>query len=301
VPNSFNKFVYKTKKFLTTKKPKFLETSFLKKADNTTVKANVLSTKFSTKANSINYEIIRIVQTRDLDRELESSYNLSIICTPISNSSKIIRIKVLDVNDNTPRFDQSSLKSVKTSCADLGDVLMKVRATDLDEGLNSNLTFFHVPGTEKISFNNHKSPVGCPDSVDILPNGEVLAIRKLNFNVNISFKVTVKDCRGKPYGNRNTAAIEVSILCKNRNSLKQVDDYYPEADATCYGVFDSDSSTNISWWIILLIVIFSITIIASVVVIWFKRNSCTKLIRYHVHQNNSEILLNDNVNENEQV
>ena len=46
-------------------------------------------------------------------------------------------------------------------------------------------------------------------------------------------------------------------------------------------------SKDISWWIILLIVIFSITIIASVVVIWFKRNSCTKLIRYHVHQNNS--------------
>jgi len=178
---------------------------------------------------------------------------------------------------------------------------MKIRATDLDKGLNSNLTYIHVPGTEKITFNNQKSPVGCPDSIDILSNGEVVAVRKLNFNVNISLKVTVKDCRGKPYGNRNTATVEVSIICRNKNSIRQVNDYYPNADASCYGIFDSVSSTNISWWIILLVVIFSITIIASLVVVWFKRKSCTKLIRYHVHQNNSEILLNDNVNENEQV
>ena len=42
--------------------------------------------------------------------------------------------------------------------------------------------------------------MGCPDSIGISSNGEVLAVRKLNFNVNISLKVTVKDCRGKPYG-----------------------------------------------------------------------------------------------------
>ena len=35
---------------------------------------------------------------------------------------------------------------------------MKIQATDLDEGLNSNLMYFYVPGTEKISFYNQKSP-----------------------------------------------------------------------------------------------------------------------------------------------
>ena len=80
-----------------------------------------------------------------LDRETRDSYTLTIIASdlgsPPKTSSAQLSITVLDVNDNSPQFNASSLQGGILENSPAGSLVMRVMATDADAGTNAQLVF----------------------------------------------------------------------------------------------------------------------------------------------------------------
>ncbi|EEC14436.1 conserved hypothetical protein [Ixodes scapularis] len=93
-----------------------------------------------------------------LDREEESNYTLLVRASddcfheprPVArfdsrdNTLLQVQITVLDVNDNPPRFVSPVFTGGVTMEADFGVVFMAVRAVDLDDGINSLVSYYLV-------------------------------------------------------------------------------------------------------------------------------------------------------------
>ena len=90
------------------------------------------------KANSINFISGALTIAAKLDREIISTYSLRINArddgVPYLESEVTIVIKVLDVNDNAPRFQQSIYQANVTESSIIGTLITKISATDDDEG-----------------------------------------------------------------------------------------------------------------------------------------------------------------------
>ena len=82
-----------------------------------------------------------------LDRETRSSYSLSVLVqdggTPPLSDTAVVSITVLDVNDNTPTFDNDSIEVMIRENVPLGTLVAELHATDRDEPntLNSMISF----------------------------------------------------------------------------------------------------------------------------------------------------------------
>ena len=83
-----------------------------------------------------------------LDRELVSTYNLSITATdhapgPASRRSATayLLVRVLDDNDNDPLFSSPAYEGAVSEAAANGTSVLRVSAMDLDEGLNGNISY----------------------------------------------------------------------------------------------------------------------------------------------------------------
>ncbi|XP_077330344.1 protocadherin gamma-C5-like isoform X37 [Lithobates pipiens] len=94
--------------------------------------------------------IAELVLEKILDREEKSEHKLMLFAIdggePPRSGSTQINIIVLDINDNAPVFDQASYKVGIMENLPLKTVVMKLNATDLDEGANSEILY---------SFNDH--------------------------------------------------------------------------------------------------------------------------------------------------
>ena len=79
-----------------------------------------------------------------LDREMSSTHQLVVQATDLLASTRVVQaqvvVTVLDVNDNPPVFDQPTYSHSITMQQPAGPIL-EVLASDLDEGLNSTLTY----------------------------------------------------------------------------------------------------------------------------------------------------------------
>ncbi|XP_063304028.1 protocadherin gamma-C5-like isoform X29 [Pelobates fuscus] len=96
--------------------------------------------------------IPQLILEKTLDREEKGEHKLILTVVdggePMKTGFCHILIKVLDINDNSPVFDQSNYKtSIKENIA-LKTVILTLNATDLDEGTNGDIEY---------SFDDHTS------------------------------------------------------------------------------------------------------------------------------------------------
>ncbi|XP_042547802.1 protocadherin gamma-B1-like [Dipodomys spectabilis] len=106
-----------------------------------------------------------------LDRERQSSHRLILTAIdggdpPLSSTTQIW-IKVTDANDNAPVFSQDIYKVRLQENMPLGTSILRVLATDQDEGANAEITytFLNVPASTSLIFNLN------PHTGDITTNG----------------------------------------------------------------------------------------------------------------------------------
>ncbi|XP_077387467.1 protocadherin alpha-5-like isoform X22 [Festucalex cinctus] len=89
-----------------------------------------------------------LVLQKSLDREKQSFITLTLTAIdggkPPKSGSLQIRVNVLDVNDNVPTFDKSLYKVRLSEDAVQGSVVIKLNATDLDEGMNSKIVYSFI-------------------------------------------------------------------------------------------------------------------------------------------------------------
>ncbi|XP_074408568.1 protocadherin alpha-8-like [Zonotrichia albicollis] len=90
-------------------------------------------------------ESLFLVLRKSLDRETIPVHRLVLMATdggrPSLTGTLELVISVLDVNDNAPQFNQSVYKVQLPENAERGTLVIRLNATDLDEGANSNISY----------------------------------------------------------------------------------------------------------------------------------------------------------------
>ncbi|XP_048884542.1 protocadherin alpha-C2-like isoform X9 [Brienomyrus brachyistius] len=96
-----------------------------------------------------------LVLKKALDREEKNVHNLILTAVdggvPPRSGTASITVRVLDVNDNAPEFDRKIYTINVTENTPIGSLVMRLNATDLDEGSNAELSYsFMLYTSEKV-------------------------------------------------------------------------------------------------------------------------------------------------------
>ncbi|XP_030058274.1 protocadherin-8-like [Microcaecilia unicolor] len=101
------------------------------------------SLEVQTRADGVIYA--DLVLMKDLDRETQAAYTIEMVAkdggSPARSGSAVISVRVLDVNDNSPMFDQNSYTVDLTEDSPLGFLLLDLNAVDPDEGMNGDIIY----------------------------------------------------------------------------------------------------------------------------------------------------------------
>ncbi|XP_029439284.1 protocadherin gamma-A12-like [Rhinatrema bivittatum] len=98
---------------------------------------------------------VELVLEKTLDREEKAVHHLILTASdggdPVRSGTAQIRIFVLDANDNAPHFNQSIYRGTIRENAPKGTVAVTLNATDLDEEINSEVTYLFKKLTDAAS------------------------------------------------------------------------------------------------------------------------------------------------------
>lgn len=147
------------------------------------------------------------------DREDEIQHRVKVVChdfgTPSLTSSVQLTIDVTDVNDNDPVFTRGSSSVVVSEGLAMASMLLRVSATDADDGLNSALTY---------ALASSDTPPSEILVIDAL-TGEIRVTGVLDYETKTSYRflVTATDS-GDP---RRSGSASLTL------DLKDVNDEYP--------------------------------------------------------------------------
>ena len=151
-----------------------------------------------------------VIVAAPLDREIVSSYNMTVVVTeqrsiagPERSDSAFLTILVRDINDNTPTCDQSMLVVTIPDTLTQGDPILALNCSDADVSINGDLVYMlsedfgalAVDGAGTIYLNNS------------------LAVVESNILV---FEVTVSD-QGLPTRRQSSYHVTIRISSTNRN------------------------------------------------------------------------------------
>lgn len=167
---------------------------------------------FRLEENSDNF--YTVVTDRPLDREVKDEYNITIIAkdsgNPPLNTTKSFTVKILDENDNAPRFTKMVYLLQVPENNIPGEYLGSVLAHDPDLGQNGTVSYSLLP--------SNVSEESITTYVNIKPtDGAIYALRSFNYEQTkyFDFKVQAKDS-GNPHLESNTT-VRVSVLDVNDN------------------------------------------------------------------------------------
>ncbi|XP_051766327.1 protocadherin gamma-C5-like isoform X30 [Ctenopharyngodon idella] len=157
-------------------------------------------------------QIPELVLDKSLDREKQAVHKLILTAldggNPVKSGTSLLQIIVQDFNDNEPTFEVSAYKaSVLESAADSSSVI-KIKATDLDEGPNGEIQYSfgaHTPELVRNVFSVNAE------------TGEITVTGKLDYETTKSytFDVCAKD-RGNPQL-EGQSSVQIDIIDENDN------------------------------------------------------------------------------------
>ncbi|XP_052500309.1 protocadherin alpha-6-like [Budorcas taxicolor] len=164
------------------------------------------------KTNSDDSTQIGLVLRKSLDREEVPEHNLLLMATdqgkPELTGTVKLLITVLDVNDNAPNFGQSEYEVKIFENSDNGTTVIRVNASDRDEGANGEISY---------SFNN-LVPATVSNQFRIDANtGEIVIQGNLDYeNMNLyKIRIEATDKGHPPMAGHCT--VLVKVLDKNDN------------------------------------------------------------------------------------
>uniref|UniRef100_A0A8D1F092 Cadherin domain-containing protein n=1 Tax=Sus scrofa TaxID=9823 RepID=A0A8D1F092_PIG len=144
-----------------------------------------------------------------LDREKEPELRLTLTAldggSPPRSGTTNVRVLVLDINDNAPEFERPTYEVLVPENSPLDSLVVKVSATDLDAGINGELSysFSHVSRDIRNTFEIH--PV----------SGEVRLKALLDFELIQSYTINIQAIDGG--GLSGKSAILVTVVDVNDN------------------------------------------------------------------------------------
>ncbi|XP_068952991.1 protocadherin gamma-B2-like [Petaurus breviceps papuanus] len=97
-----------------------------------------------------------LILKKSLDREQQSSHQLVLFALdggqPAQNGTAQVRVNVVDANDNAPVFSQQVYRVSVRENLPPGSSILRVTATDQDEGVNAEITFSFQNADEDVKF-----------------------------------------------------------------------------------------------------------------------------------------------------
>ncbi|XP_056372741.1 protocadherin gamma-B1-like isoform X9 [Hyla sarda] len=129
-----------------------------------------------------------LVLEKPLDRETQSTHELILTAldggNPIKSGTTLYKIIVIDANDNLPMFSQDMYKLAVKENIPVNSTVIMVNATDSDEGVNAQITYFF----SKTSGNIHHTGI-----FSINPNtGEIKINKNMDFEVTKNYELSVQ-------------------------------------------------------------------------------------------------------------
>ncbi|XP_068062421.1 protocadherin alpha-6-like [Anomalospiza imberbis] len=151
-------------------------------------------------------ESLFLVLRKSLDRETIPVHRLVLTATdggrPSLTGTMELVISVLDANDNAPQFNQSVYKVQLPENKEHGTLVIRLNATDLDEGSNSNVSY----SLETLFPQDRKDVFGIDKK-----SGEILLLKELDFeDVNLyRLQVGATDQGNPPLSGHCKVVLEV--------------------------------------------------------------------------------------------
>ncbi|XP_030595512.1 cadherin-23-like [Archocentrus centrarchus] len=188
---------------------------------------------------------VELVLEKKLDRERQKEINLLLTAldggSPQRSGTVVIHVTVLDANDNAPVFNQAVYKASLPENSPPDTIVIKVSATDADEGVNGDVTyqFGHVADDDINVF-----------SIDP-KTGEIRVTGEIDFEERNSFEMRVKGKDG--LGLTSYAKVLIDVTDVNDNApviyLKSLSNPIPEnvtpgTEVGIINVQDRDSENN---------------------------------------------------------
>ncbi|XP_051903397.1 protocadherin alpha-C2-like isoform X2 [Hippocampus zosterae] len=203
-----------------------------------------------------------LVTSAFLDRETTDAYNVTLSATdggnPPLSSQKTIQVDVADVNDNPPRFEQTSYTVYVTENNAHGASLCTVKAQDADIKENARITY------TVLNDNNHGIPVTSYVSVKA-DTGEAYALRGFDYESLREFHFQVKAQDGGIPPLSRVATVYIYIMDQNDhaplivnppgNGTRSLETVQKNADpgalVTKVVAYDADAGPN-AWLVYML-------------------------------------------------
>ncbi|XP_038157791.1 protocadherin gamma-A11-like [Cyprinodon tularosa] len=155
-----------------------------------------------------------LVTTGQLDRELVSDYNITIVAvdegSPPLSSFKTVQLSVADINDNPPVFEEQSYSTSVSENNKPGSFLCTVAAKDPDWRQNGTVIYSLLSGeVNGASVSSYLSVNG--------DTGVVHAVRSFDYEQIRSFKVQVlaRDNGSPPLSSNVTVSVSISDVNDN--------------------------------------------------------------------------------------
>ncbi|XP_069753841.1 protocadherin-10-like [Narcine bancroftii] len=208
------------------------------------------SENFSVKSHRTDDGIVtaELILDKHLDRELQPSFQLILTATdggvPPRSGTAHILITVLDNNDNPPVFDQEVYRTSLSENGPLGTLVMNVKATDLDEGLNAELTY---------SFSDLASSRVRELFILDRQTGEIRTKGPLDFEEASSYSLDVQAVDHGSPAISGHAKVLIKVIDTNDNSpdiklistsIRLPENALPGTLITLFNVIDHDSGEN---------------------------------------------------------
>ncbi|XP_040200777.1 protocadherin gamma-B1-like [Rana temporaria] len=159
----------------------------------------------------------KIITTKIVDREINSSYNITVVATdrgsPSLSRRRTIRLEISDTNDNPPVFMKSTYVAYISENNLPGASIYSVKALDPDAGDNAKIMY------SVFNTNIDDLPVSTYFSINI-KTGVLYAQRSFDFEQNKEFKlqVTARD-NGSPSLSSDVTLL-IRIVDQNDNAPK---------------------------------------------------------------------------------
>ena len=194
------------------------------------------SKMFSVKGSSRDQIFLSIKSP--IDYEVKNHYQVHITITDPSYAKKplqkVFTIPVIDINDNTPLFNQTTYKSEIMESADIGFVVANVHATDADQGRNGQISY-------SLRYQDEKSSM-FSDWFEIDPRtGTVSTASLLDCELESNPQViVVASDNGSPNIKSSTSTLSVTIKDVNDNVPLFEQSFYEanlsedEVDGKCF-------------------------------------------------------------------
>ncbi|XP_040290283.1 protocadherin alpha-C2 isoform X2 [Bufo bufo] len=195
-----------------------------------------------------NSKLIEIVLKKSLDREQNALHQLLLTAidggSPAKSGTAQISIRVMDTNDNTPFFDKSTYKASLLENSPTGTLVVKLNATDPDEGSNGEVTY---------SFSSY-TPQKVRQLFSIEPRtGEIKVNGVLDYEKSSSYEIYIQAIDKGPVPMTGHCKVLVEVIDANDNApeIMVTSNYSPVAEnsqvdtvVALMSVTDKDSGIN---------------------------------------------------------